>query len=136
MWFGYVTFGYVSDVIGRKRSYVLYVVTAAVLMFAYASTRDPLVLLVLGPFVAFFGTGYFTGFGAVTAEIYGTAIRATAQGLTYNVGRIASAVAPFVVGSLADTRGFDVAFGVAASAFLLAAFFWIFIPETRGRALA
>jgi MFS family permease len=136
MWFGYVTFGFASDVMGRKRTYVLYVVAAAVLMAAYASTRNPLVLLALGPFVAFFGTGYFSGFGAVTAEIYGTRIRATAQGLTYNVGRIASAIAPFVVGSLADTRGFDAAFLVAASAFLLAAVCWIFIPETRGRALA
>lgn len=136
MWFGYVTFGYVSDSVGRKRAYVGYLVAAAALMFAYASTRQPLVLLVLGPFVAFFGTGYFTGFGAVTAEIYGTRIRATAQGLTYNVGRIASAAAPFVVGSLADTRGFDAAFTVAAAAFLLAAAMWVFIPETKGRALA
>ncbi len=38
-------------------------------------------LLLLGPFVAFFGTGYYSGLGAVTAEIYPTDIRATAQGL-------------------------------------------------------
>ena len=63
----------------------------------------------LGPFVAFFATGYFSGFGAVTAEIYPTDIRATAQGFTYNIGRIASAAAPFAVGSLAQTRGFQVA---------------------------
>ena len=44
-----------------------------------------------GPFVAFFGTGYFTGFGALTAEIYPTSVRATAQGITYNTGRIVSA---------------------------------------------
>src|SRR5262245_9210547 len=30
MWFGYVTFGFVSDVIGRKRTYVIYLITAAV----------------------------------------------------------------------------------------------------------
>jgi MFS family permease len=136
MWFGYVTFGFVSDVIGRKRSYVIYVLAAAVLLLAYASTRQPVVLLALGPFVAFFGTGYFSGFGAVTAELYETSIRATAQGLTYNVGRIASAVAPFAVGSLADTHGFGLAFALAAGAFVLAAVCWAFIPETRGRALA
>jgi MFS family permease len=136
MWFGYVTFGFVSDVIGRKRSYVIYVLAAAALLLAYASTRQPVVLLVLGPFVAFFGTGYFSGFGAVTAELYETSIRATAQGLTYNVGRIASAVAPFAVGSLADTHGFGLAFALAAGAFVLAAVCWAFIPETRGRALA
>jgi MFS family permease len=136
MWFGYVTFGFVSDVIGRKRSYVVYVLTASVLMFVYGATTDTRLLLALGPFVAFFGTGYFTGFGAITAEIYDTRVRATAQGLTYNVGRLASAAAPFVVGSLADTRGFDAAFAVTAAAFLLAAFFWLFIPETKGRQLA
>lgn len=136
MWFGYVTFGFVSDAIGRKRSYVIYVLAAAALLLAYASTRQPAVLLALGPFVAFFGTGYFSGFGAVTAELYETSIRATAQGLTYNVGRIASAVAPFAVGSLADTHGFGLAFTLAAGAFVLAAVCWAFIPETRGRALA
>ena len=93
-------------------------------------------LLLLGPFVAFFGTGYFSGFGAVTAEIYPTAIRATAQGFTYNIGRVASAAAPFAVGTLAQTSGFHGAFSLAAAAFLVAAMFWVFIPETRGRPLA
>ena len=135
MWFGYVTFGFVSDVVGRKRTYVAYLICAAALIVAYSSTRDPRVLLVLGPGVAFFGTGYFSGFGAVTAEIYPTSIRASAQGFTYNIGRIASAIAPFGVGSLAATRGFGTAFTTAALAFLLAALCWIGIPETRGRAL-
>ena len=135
MWFGYVTFGVVADALGRKRVYVAYLLVAAVLMFAYAQLRSPAVLLLLGPLVAFFGTGYFTGFGVVSAEAYPTAIRATAQGLTYNVGRLASAAAPFVVGSLADTRGFDVAFTVTAAAFVCAAAWWMVIPETRGRGI-
>ncbi|HSL20449.1 MAG TPA: MFS transporter [Vicinamibacterales bacterium] len=136
MWFGYVTFGFISDAVGRRRTYVVYLLAAAVLVFAYGATRTPWVLLVLGPFVAFFGTGYFSGFGAVTAEIYPTAIRATAQGFTYNIGRIASAVAPFVVGRLAETSGFGAALAVAAAAFLAAAVTWVWIPETRGREIA
>ena len=135
MWFGYVTFGYIGDAIGRKRAYIAYVLAAAVLVLLYAQTRGVLALLLLGPLVAFFGTGYFSGFGAVTAELYPTAIRATAQGLTYNIGRVASASAPFVVGTLAQTRGFAAAFATAAVAFVLAAVCWIGIPETRGRAL-
>ena len=135
MWFGYVTFGFIADAIGRRRAYVFYTVAAAVLIFTYVSVRAPLALLLLGPFVAFFATGYFSGFGAVTAEIYPTAIRATAQGFTYNVGRIASAAAPFAVGSLAQTRGFQAALSLTSVAFLLAAAVWAFIPETRGRQL-
>ena len=136
MWFGYVTFGFISDTLGRKRTYIVYLLTASVLIWIYASVRTPAVLLLLGPFVAFFATGYFSGFGAVTAEIYPTSIRATAQGFTYNIGRVASAVAPYAVGSLAQTRGFGVALSICSAAFLLAAVTWIWIPETRGRALA
>jgi MFS family permease len=101
-------------------------------MVAYSTTRLTLVLFLLGPFVAFFGTGYYTGFGTVTAEIYRTQVRATAQGFTYNVGRIASAAAPFAVGSLAQRHGFGIAFQLAALAFVFAAALWIWIPETRG----
>jgi MFS family permease len=135
MWFGYVTFGFISDEIGRKRAYVGYVLMAALLIFAYISVESPLLLLALGPLAAFFATGYFSGFGAVTAEIYPTAIRASAQGFTYNVGRIASAVAPFAVGTLAQTRGFRTALSLTSAAFVCAALAWIAIPETRGRQL-
>lgn len=136
MWFGYVTFGFVSDRFGRKPTYVVYLLSAAVLVFAYGMVRTPGALLVLGPFVAFFGTGYFSGFGAITAEIYPTSIRATAQGFTYNIGRLASASAPFVVGAMAQESGFGAAFTMTALAYLTAAAFWWFIPETKGRALA
>jgi MFS family permease len=136
MWFGYVTFGFICDTFGRKLTYIVYVITAALLILAYTSTRNPLVLLLLGPFVAFFGTGYFSGFGAITAEIYPTRIRARAQGLTYNIGRVASAVAPFTVGSMAATLGFRAALSTTAVAFLLAAIAWFWIPETKGRQLA
>ncbi|MCX6571172.1 MAG: MFS transporter [Candidatus Aminicenantes bacterium] len=135
MWLGYITFGFISDRLGRKRSYVGFLIAASVFMLLYSQTRQPLLLLILGPFVAFFGTGYFTGFGALTAEIYPTAVRATAQGITYNTGRIVSAAAPFVIGSLAQKRGFGFSFILIAAAFLAAAVFWIGIPETKGKAL-
>ncbi len=133
MWLGYVTFGFISDTFGRKPTYVTYLVLAAALVWAYGSTREPMYLLVLGPFVAFFGTGFFSGFGAVASEIFPTAIRATALGVTYNSGRLLSAAAPFVIGSLAQSQGFGLAFTITAFAFLIAAMLWIGIPETRGR---
>jgi MFS family permease len=135
MWVGYVTYGFVSDRIGRKVTYVVYLLSAAALLAVYVTVRQPVALLVLGPLVAFAATGYFSGFGAVTAEIYPTSIRATAQGFTYNIGRLASAAAPYLVGTLADTRGFGTALLVCSAAFLTAALFWLWIPETRGRTL-
>lgn len=130
-WLGYVTFGFISDAVGRKQTYVTYLLVAAALVFAYTSVRVPLVLLVLGPVTAFFATGYFSGFGAVSAELYPTAIRARAQGLTYNIGRIGSAAAPWIVGGLAASQGYGAALSIAAAAFIAAAACWYWIPETH-----
>ena len=81
MWLGYVTFGFISDAIGRKRTYVGYLVLAAVFVFAYASTSNPMALLAArAGHRAFSRPAIFSGFGAVTAELYPTAVRATAQG--------------------------------------------------------
>ena len=41
MWFGYVTFGFMADAIGRKRTYVIYLVAAAVLLPTYGFSADP-----------------------------------------------------------------------------------------------
>jgi MFS family permease len=135
MWLGYVTFGYITDFISRKKVYVFYLLMASMLLPLYGSMANPTILLILGPFVAFFGTGFFSGFGAVTAELYPTGIRASAQGFTYNIGRIASATAPFTVGKLATTMGFQVAFAVAGAAYLCSAIAWSGIPDTQGKSL-
>lgn len=86
--------------------------------------------------MAFFGTGFFSGFGAVTAEIYPTSVRAVAQGFMFNVGRFASAAARFMTGSLAQERGSGPAFALLAGALLIGAATWIWLPETRGRGVA
>jgi MFS family permease len=134
-WLGYVTFGYVSDRFGRRPSFTTYLLTAACLVLLYGATGSRGLLLALGPFVGFFGTGYMSGFGAVIAELYPTAVRAAATGFTFNIGRVASALAPLLIGSLAQTRGFGVAFATASAALVLGALTWIYIPETKGQAL-
>src|SRR5206468_7170122 len=133
--FGYVSFGYVSDAFGRRKSFVTYLAAAAALILIYSVVTSVPLLVAVGTLVAFFGTGFFSGFGAVTAEIYPTAIRATAQGFTFNMGRLGSAVATFLIGSLAQTRGFASAFALLAAAFVVGALTWIWLPETRGRSL-
>jgi len=133
MWLGYVTFGFIADAFGRRPTYITYLLVAAFLVWYYGFAREPWVLLVLGPFVAFFGTGYFSGFGAVASEIFPTSIRATALGVTYNSGRLLSAIAPFIVGTMAQNRGFGAAFTLTSIAFIIAAVLWLGIPETKGR---
>ena len=135
-WLGYVSFGYISDWLGRKWTYAGFIFVAAALVPLYASTRDPLHLLWIGPLIGFFGTGYFSGFGAITAEIFPTSVRASAQGLTYNLGRGVSALAPFLIGALSAGRGLGFGLLLASGSFLFAGIMALFLPETRGRELA
>ncbi len=135
-WLGYVSFGIISDALGRKWTYAGYIFVAAALVPIYASTHNSFYLLLIGPLVGFFGSGYFSGFGAITAEIFPTSVRASAQGLTYNIGRGISAAAPFLIGALSAQRGLSYAFLLVALAFLFAGSMALLIPETRGRELA
>lgn len=128
MWCGYVGFGYLATAFGRKRVYVSFLVSAAALLLLFPVVRSAWVLLLLGPLLAIAATGYFSGFAAVTAEIYPAEIRSTAQGFTYNFGRLASAAAPFAAGTLAQRRGYPAAFHLDAIAFFAAAILWAFIP--------
>jgi len=135
-WFGYVLFGYFADEHGRRRTYIGYLLGAALLVPLFASLRSPLALLAVGPLVAFCGTGYFSGFGAIASELFPTEIRGTAMGLTYNLGRAVSAFAPFLTGALAIQYGLGAAFLLTSGAFLVAAALAALLPETKGTVLA
>jgi len=134
-WLGYALFGFFADAYGRKRPYFAYLVIAAMLVPIYGLVHTPFWLLVLGPLVGFFGIGFFSGFAAIASEIFPGEIRATAMGLSYNVGRGLSAVAPFAVGALAIHYGIGPAFMMQAAAYLVAAFLSLLLPETRGQQL-
>lgn len=136
MWLGYVTFGFASDVFGRKATYVGYLLLASALVPFYAQAKAPISLLLLGPLLAFFGTGHFTGFGIITAELFPTSFRATAMGLTYNFGRALSAAAPWAVGAIARRHGLTSAFWISGLAFLLAALLALGLPGSGDRPAA
>jgi len=127
--FGYVTFGFVSDKFGRRPAFVTYMLTTAVLVPLYGLTRDAVTLQLLGPFVGFFGSGYFSLFGELLAQLYPAKLRGTGQGFTYNAGRALSAVAPFLVGVLADRHGIGLALVVNSAFFLMAAMLIFLLPE-------
>jgi len=135
-WLGYVLFGFFADAFGRRKPYFTYLLVAALLVPLYGLAHSPLWLLVLGPFVAFFGTGYFSGYAAIASELFPGDIRASAMGLSYNIGRGLSAFAPFAVGALAEKFGIGPAFFLQAGAFFAAAMLSLALPETRGRVLS
>jgi len=132
---GYASFGWVADHLGRRRSFVLYTLAAALLVPLYAMARSQAVLLVLGTILAFFGTGFFSGSGIIGSEIFPTRVRARALGFTYNGARTMSALAPLAIGWVGQIKGLSWAFFLCGASFLLASLMATQLPETKGRSL-
>ncbi len=132
---GYLSFGWVADHLGRRKAFLFYTLTAALLVPLYAAARSPAALLVLGTAAAFFGTGIFSGSGIIGSEIFPTSVRARALGFTYNGARTMSSVAPVVIGRVGQTKGLSWAFYLCAAGYLLAAVMTTQLPETKGKPL-
>ena len=132
---GYQLFGVAADRFGRRPTLIGYLLAAAAAVPVLASARQPPLILVAACIAAFFGTGFFTGSGLIGGELFPTTIRATALGISYNVGRGLSALAPATIGALSERHGLAWAFTASAVAFASAAITALFIPETLGTEL-
>ncbi|MBF8247262.1 MAG: MFS transporter [Bacteroidetes bacterium] len=133
---GYTSFGFLADRFGRRLTFAGFLFFAAILVPVYGQmSGNETTLLLLGPFIGYFGHGYFSVFGALLAELFPTHIRATAQGLCYNIGRAFSALSPFAIGYLADRQGVGSALSLTSGFFLAGGILIFFLPETRGRQL-
>lgn len=129
--FGYISFGFIADKFGRRPTFAAYLIICSVLVYIYGNTRDVTLLMILGPFVGFFGSGYFSAFGAFISELYPTRARGAGLGFTYNIGRMASALAPTTVGFFAGKFGVGAALTITAVAFFVGAVSIFLVPETR-----
>ena len=136
---GYASFGLVSDRFGRRPAFSLYAALMAVGLVAI-TLLWPLIVgwppLLLGClWLVGFGTGTWSNFGPMFAELFPTAVRTTLVGGVFNAARGVQLVAPMLVALLA--RRYGLAGGIAlAAGFALAAAGWVWLlPETRGRSL-
>jgi MFS family permease len=137
---GYASFGLVSDRFGRKPAFSLYATLMAVglvsitLLWPRIEAWPPLLLLCL--WLTGFGTGTWSNFGPMFAELFPTALRTTAVGSVFNAARGVQFVTPIVVAAMARRWGLGGGIALAA-AFALGAAAWVWLlPETRGRRIA
>jgi MFS family permease len=128
---GYTSFGYLADRFGRKRTYITYLAVAACVVPIYALVGNSTALLLWGPVIGFWGSGYFSGFSVIASEAFPTALRGRAMGFAYNIGRVVSAAAPYTVGRLSETHGMGPALMVTSAGFVLAALTASGLRETR-----
>jgi MFS family permease len=132
---GYVLSGYVSDRLGRRRTFLLYgvccLITLTVYLFAPITNAQ---MLFLGAPLGFFASGIPATMGSFFSELFPTALRGTGQGFCYNAGRVLSATFPAMVGYMSAHTSLGTAIGtfsfLAYTMVVLCAFA---LPETRGR---
>jgi MFS family permease len=134
---GYVFSAHLCDWLGRRKTFVITAICAAVVVAVY--TLVPLggtALLLLGFPLGFFQSGIIAGMGATFAELFPTRVRATGQGFSYNSGRAVGSFVPALVGVMAADLGLARAIGLCAmcsyAVVLVAA---ALLPETRGQEL-
>jgi MFS family permease len=136
---GMLTFGHVSDRLGRRIAYSVYSLLTAVALAALAFRWEALsprpllfwaVMALLG-----FGSGCTAGFGALLAELFPTEVRGMAMGTTYNLARAVQLGAPLLVAWAVGLHGLTGGLSVPlVLAVATAAWVWV-LPETRGIAL-
>ena len=128
---GYISFGFIADRWSRKYTYIGYLLIAAAMVPIFAFVSNANALLLVGPLVGFFGTGYFSGFSVIASEMFPTAVRGSAMGFVYNIGRVVSAAAPWAIGRISEHAGLGGALCITSAGFLLAALIAGALPRAQ-----
>lgn len=135
---GYVSGGYLTDKLGRKKTFLLFSILSTLIIFAYVNipAGANTLVLVLGFPLGFFTSAIFSGFGAFLSELYPSHLRGTGQSFTYNFGRAVGAFFPALVGFLAGSWGLGGAMIFGAGGYAIAVLALLGLPETKNRELA
>ncbi|HEK1768755.1 MULTISPECIES: MFS transporter [Pseudomonas] len=134
---GYVISAYLSDLLGRRKNFILFAVGSFVIVLLY--TQVPVsdgVMLWLGFPLGFFASGIFSGMGAFLTELFPTRIRGSGQGFCYNVGKVLAAMFPLLIGLLGEKIPLGLGIGAfAAVSYGIVIVAALSLPETRGKEL-
>lgn len=130
---GIFVFGWLCDRLGRKKPYLLFYVCAAAMVYIYVNLGTPIALLFGGAFLGFFCNGMMAGYGTLLSENYTTDARSTAQNFIFDTGRAVGGFAPVIIGTIAQTNGFNTAFVLLSAVYLAAAVnVLFFVKDTKG----
>jgi MFS family permease len=136
--FGYLAFGPLADRLGRKATFLLYLIGGVVLFpITFLVSQDYTWIMTLLPALGFFTLGITSGFPIYLPELFPTRVRATGVGFCYNFGRYIAASGPFIAGYLVAWSGGS--YTKAASAisliYIVGMLVLLFARETKGQQL-
>jgi MFS family permease len=104
---GYIGFGFIADIVGRRATIVLYAVgtiAAGLTLYLGLDSYEPYYPVVL-PIFGYFVFGTFTGFAVYLPELFPTHVRSTAVGFTTGTARVVTSFGPLVAGLMVGAFG-------------------------------
>jgi MFS family permease len=140
---GYAVHGFISDRLGRKVTFQLFFLgmVGALVSFGFVPSQAWFVkgdaevpIVLMGAAVAFF-LGYYSGYGALLAELFPTRVRSRGMGFCYSIGGTGSALGPPATAYLSSLFGIGRAFMIVSMVFLIGALLIRLFPETKGKKL-
>jgi MFS family permease len=135
---GFLVFAVIVDRIGRRPSFLIYLLIGVVSVAVFVLASGQAVLYATIFWTGFGITGLFAGLGPFTAELVpNSGSRGLSMGIAYNAGRLGGILAPYLIGALATSAtGFQLGMATNIVAFILAAGVIKISPETKGIHLA
>ena len=134
---GFVLASFLSDAIGRKKTFVISAVGSMILVLIYLlAPISNAAMLWLGFPLGIVLYMMWPPMGPFMTELFPTEVRGAAQGFCYNAGRGIGALFPALVGFLAgqlSLAGAIALFSIIAYCVMIGTL--LMLPETRGRAL-
>jgi len=127
----YIIFGFIGDRLGRRANLMIGGVASAITVLLYMAAPTYSLIFAAGLLWALAFNGFWGPLPATIAEQYSTQVRGIAVSIAYGTGRLAAAVAPFVMGGIATSYSLGVAIGIMAVFYFGITVFAFFMKETR-----
>jgi predicted MFS family arabinose efflux permease len=133
---GYFSFGFIADAKGRRLAYSIFSAIWALGLLAVTWFWTTIavwpMLTLLFMFMVGFGTGNFSGYGPICAELFPTQMRNTIMGTVFNLARGVQFFTPWIITIVAARYGLGGGISLAAG-FAIFTGFWVWmLPETKG----
>ena len=126
---GYPIFGWIGDKLGRRPNFIIGGIASGIAVILFTLAPTPGLIFVSGVFLYLVG-GFWGSLPGTISEQFSTAIRGFGTSFCYATGRLAAALAPFLIGGLGTKFSLAFALGLMAVFYFGIAFFAYFMKES------
>lgn len=132
MCLGMLVFGQIFDRIGPRKSFAIFLTLSALSVYLFTLVQTGLAMIIGGAIVGFFVNGMFTGYAAVTTQLYPQRIRTIANNTILNVGRAVGGFSSVIIGFILERSGVSMVMFFLAGLYIISLITMLSIPQLKG----